>query len=185
MGDKGKILLLVIAIFVISGVVCSASAGSFVDNTSHALDSMALVKSMDVMSSHIELESKLVDILTWQNIVIGVGAVLVLIIAFLVARGIGGGRNNNSGPVVIQMPSQGPAYDSLPGGMPHFVSFGPRGLAYIQSLNRDQKEYMLAEVENIRHELLHQLGRGNGSMAILPPTRALTKRHNSDTVSFR
>lgn len=148
-----------LAVVMILGVIISSCSAKTLDASSHALDSMALLKSMDVMNNQISLIDKLVNVLTIQNLAIGIFALFVLFIVFMIVKGGAGGKNNQ--PIIIQQGTQEASYPALPSGMPHYVAFGPAGINYIRRLPKPMQEQVLNELYNITAEVERMTGRSN------------------------
>lgn len=144
-----KIFLLIggiLGILVFVALVCSASTSSMFNNGSRVLEAQALVKSMEVLDHQVSVIDKLTNILTWQNVIFGIGGLLVLVIAFLIVRA--STNKFQSAPQVIQLQAPAQQYnDFLPGGSPRFVVFGPAGDRFLLNLPPDQQAYILEDLK--------------------------------------
>lgn len=150
----------VLLVMVIAGAICSSSINGSLDASSHTLDSMALLKSMDVMNNQISVIDKMTNIITFQNVAFMVGGLLVLFIAVIIFRSNNSGKNNNQ-PIIIQQGNQEASYPTLPSGMPRYIAFGPAGINYIRRLPKPMQEDVLNELYNITAEVERMTGRSH------------------------
>lgn len=146
---------IVIAVIITACVICANTAGGLLDQSSHTMDSMALVKSMDVMQSQSNNIQSLINQSTLQTIgmVIIVLAGLVVIWQFVRVSKFG----NGGGHWIPAWPSA--PHQVEPGGNPQYVSLNyPRAADYIRRLNDAQAQHMLNALYPIVSLLEQRLG---------------------------